>query len=128
MKTLVLDTSPLIALYVGEPSAAWVNDQLNATERLLMSTVNLTECLIILRQRKPTEADALAQQLLTSSIEFIPPDAAQASIAAAARLQFPPNLGDCFAYALAKVQDVPLLTLDGDFRSTDINVVLPLET
>ena len=71
MKTLILDTSPLIALYLGEPTAAWINDQLNAAERLLMSTVNLGECLIILRQRKPAEADMLTQQLLTSSIEFV---------------------------------------------------------
>lgn len=125
MKTLILDTSPLIALYLGEPAAEWINDQLNAAERHLMSTVNLTECLIILRHRKPAEADAITQQLLTSSIEFISPDTAQATIAARARLQFPLNLGDCFAYALAKTQKVPLLTLDRDFRSTDIQVVLP---
>lgn len=125
MKTLVLDTSPLVALYLGEPTAAWVAQQLDAAERHLMSTVNLTEWLIVLRQRRPAQADALEQRLLASSIEFVPPDAAQATLAARARSQFPLNLGDCFAYALAKTENLPLLTLDCDFRAADITVILP---
>ncbi|MDQ3333441.1 MAG: type II toxin-antitoxin system VapC family toxin, partial [Planctomycetota bacterium] len=125
MKTLVLDTSPLLSLYLGEPTAAWVGQQLDAAERHLMSTVNLTECLIVLRQRGPAQVDALEQRLLASSIEFVPPDAAQAIVAARARSQFPLNLGDCFAYALAKTQQLPLLTLDRDFRGVDVPVILP---
>ena len=46
-------------------------------------------------------------------------------MAAAARLRYPFNLGDCFAYALAKEQNEPLLTLDRDFRRADIPVILP---
>ena len=30
------------------------------------------------------------------------------------------NLGDCFAYALAKEMDEPLLFKGGDFRHTDV--------
>lgn len=128
MKTLVLDTSPLLALYLGEPTAAWVGQQMDAAERQLMSTINLTECLIVLRQRRPTQADPIEQRLLASSIEFIAPDVAQAALAARARLRFPLNLGDCFAYALAKTRDLPLLTLDRDFRGVDVPVILPPET
>ena len=51
MKALALDTSPMIALYVGEPTAAWVAQQMQDADRLLMSTVNLAECLIVLRRR-----------------------------------------------------------------------------
>jgi len=36
------------------------------------------------------------------------------------------NLGDCFAYALAKEEGVALLTLDGDFKATDLDIVVPL--
>ncbi len=122
---LILDTSALIALYLGEPTATWINEQMTAADRLLMSSVNLTESLIILRQRVPEQGDALAQRLLASSIEFIPPDTTQATVAARARLQYPLNLGDCFAYALAKTQNLPLLTLDRDFRATDVSVILP---
>ena len=35
------------------------------------------------------------------------------------------NLGDCFAYALAVTENLPLLTLDSDFRAVDIPVILP---
>lgn len=127
MQAIVLDTSPLISLYLGEPNAEWIGRQLDAAERQLMSVVNLTECLIVLRQRQPEQADALEQRLLASSIEFVPPDTAQATIAARARLQFPLNLGDCFAYALAKTLGLPLLTLDRDFRATDISLIRPPE-
>ena len=125
MPALVLDTSPLIALYLGEPTAGWIAAQLTAADHLFMSTVNLTECLIILRQRRPDQSDALASRLIASSIEFVPPDANQAAIAADARFRYPLNLGDCFAYALAKARNLPLLTLDQDFRSTDVSLVLP---
>ena len=97
---LVIDTSPLIALYLGEPTAPWVAAKLAQAERHVMSTINLTECLIILRLRRPRQADALAQRLLASSIDFVPTDRAQAELAAAARDAYPLNLGDCFAYAI----------------------------
>ncbi|MGN6627949.1 MAG: type II toxin-antitoxin system VapC family toxin [Tepidisphaeraceae bacterium] len=125
MPALVLDTSPLIALYLGESTAGWIAAQLTAADHLFMSTVNLTECLIILRQRRPDQSDALASRLISSSIEFVTPDADQAAIAADARFRYPLNLGDCFAYALAKTRNLPLLTLDQDFRSTDASLVLP---
>jgi uncharacterized protein with PIN domain len=55
----------------------------------------------------------------------VAPSPRQAEIAAVARLRFPLNLGDCFAYALARDEDCPLLTLDRDFRRTDITVISP---
>ena len=64
----------------------------------------------------------------SSEIRIVGPTRRQAEMAAAARLRFPLNLGDCFAYALAMDEDCPLLTLDKDFRSTDIRVVLPKVT
>lgn len=93
-----------------------------------MSTVNLTECLIRLYDRHQAEADEYEARLLNSGIEFIVPDPAQAIIAAKARLKFPLNFGDCFAYALAKTQSDSLLALDSDFSSADIAVILPPKT
>jgi ribonuclease VapC len=124
---MVIDTSIILAIYFAEPRAEWAAEQLARADRLVMSTVNLTETLIRLRDRQPADADALESRLLTSGIEFIAPDTAQAGIAARARLTFPLNLGDCFAYALAKVENQPILTLDFDFRAVDIAVVLPPE-
>jgi hypothetical protein len=67
----------------------------------------------------------LEGEILASGIRFIPPDVEQARIAARARLQFPINLGDCFAYALARVEDCPILAVDSDFRAVDQPAVLP---
>ena len=69
--------------------------------------------------------DTLETQLLTSGIRFVAPDESQAQLAAKARLRFPLNLGDCFAYALARAEQCPILTLDQDFRALDIPVILP---
>ena len=55
----------------------------------------------------------------------MPPTESHAEIAARARLRYPLNLGDCFAYALAKDEDQALLTLDRDFRRSDLKVILP---
>ena len=56
----------------------------------------------------------------------------QAQVARRAFMQYgkghPParlNLGDCFAYALAKLLDKPLLCKGGDFVRTDIAADLP---
>ena len=124
MKTVV-DTSVILAIYFREAHADWAAEQLAGAARLLMSTVNLTESLIRLRDRQPTDADDLEQRLLTGGIEFIAPDTVQATVAARARLTFPLNLGDCFAYALAKAENVPILTLDRDFRAIDLPLVMP---
>lgn len=90
-----------------------------------MSTVNLTELLILVQDRQPQYAQEIIEKIFSSSIRFIPPSTEQAKIAALARLEYPLNLGDCFAYALAKVEGCSILTLDEAFRKTDLNVVLP---
>lgn len=123
---MVVDTSVILAIYFGDPLASWEADQLNRSAgRLSMSTVNLTEALIRIRDRQPTLADELEQRLLGSGIRFVPPDEKQAVTAAEARLRFPINLGDCFAYALARSEGAPLLTLDQDFRALDVPLVMP---
>jgi ribonuclease VapC len=123
---MVVDTSAILAVFFREPNAAWVAEQLNARGRALrMSTVNLAEALIRIHDRQPQLADGLEERLLTSGIRFVPPDFRQAQVAARARLAYPLNLGDCFAYALAKAEGCAILSLDADFRSLDCPVVMP---
>jgi ribonuclease VapC len=125
MPVVVIDTSAILAIYFNDPLGPWAIEQLAAADRLLMSTVNLTECLIRLYDRHQAQADEYERRLLTSSIEFVAPDVAQAAIAARARVLLPLNFGDCFAYALAKAKDAALLTLDRDFRAADVMLILP---
>lgn len=123
---MIVDTSALVALLFGESSAAWVADQLNgAAGTLYMSTVNLTETLILLRDRQPALFAELEERVLDSGIVFVAPDVDQARTAAEARLRYPLNLGDCFAYALAVASSLPILTLDQDFRAVDVPVRMP---
>jgi len=123
---MVVDTSALLALLFDEPNAKWVAQKLNDNLGVLkMSTVNLAEALTLIRDRQPAEADDLEARVLSSGVEFVAPDAEQARIAAAARLAYPLNLGDCFAYALASVERCAILTLDRDFSKTDARCVMP---
>jgi uncharacterized protein with PIN domain len=90
-----------------------------------MSTVNLAETLIRLQDRQPRLFPELREALLASGIRFVAPDERQAELAAAARHRFPLNLGDCFAYALAVVEDCAILTLDAGFSRADRPVLMP---
>ncbi len=123
---MVLDTSALLAIVFDEPTAEWCLRLLEPERnRILMSTVNLTEALIQIDDKKPKQGDLIREHIAALPIEWIPPTTIQAELAAAARLKFSLNLGDCFAYSLAKLRDDSLLTLDRDFKNTGIAVILP---
>lgn len=124
---MVVDASVLLAILFDETHAGWAAEQLNRHRPdLRMSTVNLAETLILLRDRQPQLAERLETRVLESGIRFVPPDVEQARIAADARLRYAAlNLGDCFAYALAVRETAPILTLDRDFRAVDVPVTLP---
>lgn len=123
---MIIDSSIILAIYFRETHAIWAAEQLNQHQGIMkMSTVNLSEILIQLQDKQPENYSVLSNQLLQSGIRFIPPDIEQAKIAAAARLRFPINLGDCFVYALAQVNQCPILTLDSDFKKTDNVVISP---
>ena len=123
---MVVDTSILIAVFFNEQQGPWASDQLEDHQLLLrMSTVNYAETLILIQDRQPQLFDQLREAIEASSIRLVGPTKEHAETAAAARIRYPLNLGDCFAYALAKHEDCPLVTLDRDFRKTDLRVILP---
>ena len=123
---MVVDTSILIAVLFNEKFGSWAVDRLQENRPYLrMSTVNYAEALILIEDRQPQLVRQMRATIEESMIRFVPPSVEHAEIAAAARLRFPLNLGDCFAYALAKQENCPVLTLDRDFRKTDVSVVFP---
>jgi ribonuclease VapC len=123
---VVVDTSALLSLIFREPSGPWVAEQLQSNRRdLSMSSVNYAEALILIQSKQPFLAASIREAIELTSIRIVAPSQAQAELAADARHRYPLNLGDCFAYALAKDEDCPLLTLDRDFRNTDVRVILP---
>jgi ribonuclease VapC len=124
--SVVLDTSALLAVFFAERHGPWVLERMAEHDGTLkMSTVNLAETLIRIRDRQPASHQAIERKLLSGSITFVPPTADHARLAAEARMRFPLNLGDCFAYALATAENEPLLTLDADFERSDVTVISP---
>ena len=123
---MVVDTSVILAVFFSEKYSDWAVEQMNTHAReLRMSTVNLTETLIHLQDRQPQLFASLEEKFLYNGIRFVAPDVEQSRIAAAARMKFPLNLGDCFAYALASQEDCPILTLDKDFRVLNHEIIHP---
>ncbi len=124
-----VDTSALIAILRQEDGWSQVADRLTKSEQALMSAGTLVETLIVARERGVgPRVDAL---LAETAIEIVPVDEQLARIAGDAYSQFGRgnhparlNFGDCFAYALAKARDLPLLYVGDDFARTDVRSAL----
>ena len=93
--------------------------------------MNLLEASIVIESRKG-EAGGRELDLLIyrAAIEIVAVDQDQAELARIAWRRFGKgrhpaglNYGDCFAYALAKTRQLPLLFQGGDFTRTDIDCV-----
>ncbi len=126
---MVIDTSALLAVFFNQKLGPWALDQIQAhADDLQMSTVNYAEVLILAEDRQAKSAEEIRESLEASSIRLVAPTPQHAELAAYARLRYRLNLGDCFAYALAKEQECSLLTLDRDFRKTGLHLLLPPRT
>jgi ribonuclease VapC len=129
---VIVDTSALIALLRDEPEAAAFADLLRAAPRRLLSAASYVELGAVVDGRgDPVLSGALDAWLAAWGIEVVPLTVAQARIARAAYQRFGRgsghparlNLGDCFAYALARDLGEPLLFKGADFALTDIELV-----
>jgi ribonuclease VapC len=97
----------------------------------MLSAASLLEASIVIESRKG-EAGGRELDLLIyrGGIEVVGVDQDQAETARAAWRRFGKgrhpaglNYGDCFAYALAKSRQLPLLFRGDDFSQTDIDCV-----
>jgi ribonuclease VapC len=86
--------------------------------------VNYVESLIILADRKGISIGKAHEPLIALKLEILDISLQDCLAAAEARLRFPLNLGDCFAYAAAKERGMPLLAVDSDFDKSDIQLAL----
>lgn len=121
----VVDTSALIAVLLREPAAGACSGILEADPDLLMSAATLAEALIVGGRRGVgAEMATLIDGVAIEIVPLMPADAHRAAEVYArwgkgvhpAAL----NFGDCFAYALAKERNCPLLFVGDDFARTDI--------
>jgi ribonuclease VapC len=129
---IVVDSSALVAILLHEPDAIQLRARLARENGAALSVANYVEMGQVLAQRKPDSIDAVLDDfhafLRTSLVDLAPVDEAQARLALDARIKYGRGFGhparlnysDCFAYALAKTRNLPLLFKGDDFTHTDI--------
>lgn len=130
---MVVDSSALLAVLLGEPARDAVTKAMaQADDGMRISAVNFVEASVVIETRKgPAGLLALDRLLEKAGIEIAAVDDKIAREARDAYRNFGKgrhpaklNLGDCFAYALAKVLGEPVLCTGRDFAKTDIPIVL----
>ena len=133
---MVIDTSPLIAFALGEPSRDRLLDALETAKDPVLSAISLLQAGMILRARLGERAVNLLYQLVDELVsEVVPFDGTQARLALTAFGRFGKgmgpraqlNLGDC-AYALAGSRGEPVLATGNGFAATDLPCCQTLAT
>ena len=121
---IVVDTSALVAILLGETEAARCSERLVAEERVIISAATLAETLIVATRKNVTYVDSFIY-LFQIEVEPVTEDLARKTAEAyrawgKGRNPASLNYGDCFAYALAKDRNCPLLFVGDDFSQTDV--------
>jgi ribonuclease VapC len=127
---MIVDSSAIIAILRGEREAAAMAEALDRAEICRMSAVTYVEAAVVTDSNKnPVLSGRLDNLLRHAEIQVESVTAKQAEIARDAYRHFGKgrhkaglNLGDCFAYALAKETGEPLLFKGHDFGKTDLEV------
>jgi len=125
---MVVDTSALFAILVGEDERDQFEDLILRSPTAVISVVSIVETVIALtRKQLNIEASEVDGVLSTLGIAVRPVDVNQGLLARRAFLQYGRgrhparlNFGDCFPYALAKARSDTLLFKGEDFAKTDL--------
>jgi ribonuclease VapC len=129
---VIIDASAILAILFEESEGDRFLDAIRRERTRFISPVNLVEAGIKADDpRHPAKGPALDALLSTMKIEIAPITAEQSRIAREAYRMYGKgfhrarlNLGDCFAYALAKARREPLLFKGDDFSKTDVEAAL----
>jgi ribonuclease VapC len=134
---IVIDSSAVIAMMLGEAGAAALAARLAADTRRVMSVASYLEAGIVLAGRRKRDRGKAIEELdaflLETGISLEAVDVTQGRLALRARIEYGRgmghggalNYGDAFSYALAKSADAPLLFTGNDFLATDLIPALP---
>ena len=124
---MIVDTSALLAVLFREDEAQRF-EALIAASFCRMSVANVLEAALVVEGRGGWQAgDALDEFLAVAGIAAAPISTDQLEVAREAWRRYGKgnhpatlNFGDCFAYALARAENEPLLFKGNDFAQTDI--------
>lgn len=125
---MVVDTSALVAIIRNEPERDALMERLAETPAPLIAAVTWMETRIVVLSRSGDQGlSALRNLLAAAKFQVMPvtPELANKAFLAfrsygKGRHSAGLNFGDCFAYALAKDLNMPLLFKGRDFARTDV--------
>lgn len=129
---MFVDASVIVAILKPEADGQTLSDQVERSDSPLTSPIAVVEAVMSLarNRRLPVEValSEVMQFLERGRIPIRPVDAEAGMFAVDAHARFGKgsghparlNLGDCFAYAMAKQHSVPLLYTGDDFAQTDL--------
>jgi ribonuclease VapC len=133
---VIVDTSALVAILTREPEADAFTEAIARADAPMLSAATYVETAVVIdARRNPVLSRAFDRFIEENqlSVESVTP--AQAKIAREAYRDFGRgsghaaqlNFGDCFAYALARDKNLPLLFKGDDFRRTDVDAAVGVE-
>jgi len=122
---VIVDSSVIAAICLGEPDAESFLELLLDTRPLTVGAATFAEAGVVIDARQPGSLDRFVNAL---DVEVVPFDIEQANIAREAYRQFGKgsghqaqlNFGDCLSYATAVALEQPLLFKGEDFLHTDV--------
>jgi ribonuclease VapC len=125
---MVIDTSALLAILEGEPTAQRLIEALGAADAIRVSAGTVLEAGIVVEARRGEaggrELDLLLHRLRADVVSVT---AEHVEIARDAYRRYGKgrhpaslNFGDCFGYALASALGEPLFFVGNDFSRTDV--------
>lgn len=129
---MIVDTSAIMAIMLGEDDAGRFERAIMDARRCHMSTASFLEAAIVIESRggaaAARELDIFLEQSPIELVSVTPDHALSARQAwrRFGRGNHPAalNFGDCFSYALAAATGEPLLFKGADFALTDIEDAL----
>lgn len=126
---IVVDTSALMAIILGEPERDDFIEVLDCAEAVLISSGTMIETLLVAHRRGHDALVARVEALVDAfGITIAAPGPAEIAAALGGHARYGKgtghpaqlNFGDLFAYALATSRDLPLLFKGEDFAATDV--------
>ena len=128
---IVVDASALLAILLDQPEGPEMRERLLHADGALLSPVGYWEATTRLRSFRAASPARLDRLLAELRVTIFPASETTAKLATLAETRFGKrtpaklNLGDCFAYALTREVDAPLLYKGDDFSRTDVKSALP---
>jgi ribonuclease VapC len=128
---MIIDASAIIAIAFREDDATRLTRAIVRSDLRLIAMPTMLETTLVVGGQRGASGQELLRTLLSElGLTAVPFNAEHLAAAEAAWWRFGKgrhpaalNFGDCFSYALAKVENQPLLFKGQDFGRTDIPAV-----